>query len=94
MLPKALGVTGVLWAGPVADGLAFLLALALIIYDIEKLKKHIRKEKAEMENVESENQNEKSELEENVAEDMSFDESNDILKENIQDDDKLNESLM
>lgn len=94
LLPKALGVTGVLWAGPVADGLAFLLALALIIYDIEKLKKHIRKEKAEIENIESDNQSEKSEIEENVAEDMSFDESNDILKEKIQEDDKLNESLM
>ena len=26
-----MGVYGVLWAGPVADGLAFLLALVLII---------------------------------------------------------------
>lgn len=38
LLPKALGVVGVLWAGPVADGLAFVLALALILYEINKFK--------------------------------------------------------
>lgn len=38
LLPMLLGVTGVLWAGPVADGLAFILALALIIYEMKQLK--------------------------------------------------------
>lgn len=38
LLPMALGVTGVLWSGPVADGLAFILALALILYEMNKLK--------------------------------------------------------
>lgn len=33
-----LGVTGVLWAGPVADGLAFLLALALVIRQMRLLR--------------------------------------------------------
>ncbi len=38
ILPMFLGVTGVLWTGPVADGLAFLLALGLIIYERKLLK--------------------------------------------------------
>lgn len=33
-----MGVEGVLWSGPVADGLAFILALVLILYEINKLK--------------------------------------------------------
>lgn len=41
ILPIFLGVTGVLWTGPVADGLAFLLALALIIYERQKLKEKV-----------------------------------------------------
>ncbi len=39
ILPMFMGVTGVLWAGPIADGLAFILALALIILEIKKLKR-------------------------------------------------------
>lgn len=39
ILPMFMGVTGVLWSGPIADGLAFILALAFIIYEIGKLKK-------------------------------------------------------
>lgn len=39
ILPKFLGVTGVLWTGPVADGLAFLLALVLILQERSHLKK-------------------------------------------------------
>lgn len=39
ILPKFLGVAGVLWTGPVADGLAFLLSLALLLYEREHLKK-------------------------------------------------------
>lgn len=45
LLPLAIGVEGVLWSGPVADGLAFILALSLILYEIGKFKKHIRAEK-------------------------------------------------
>lgn len=33
-----IGVDGVLWSGPIADGLAFILVLAFIIYEIRKLK--------------------------------------------------------
>ena len=39
LLPMALGVEGVLWTGPVADGLAFLLSLALLLYERHHLKK-------------------------------------------------------
>lgn len=37
IIPKFIGVTGVLWSGPVADSLAFILALAMVIYEIKKL---------------------------------------------------------
>lgn len=39
ILPMFLGVEGVLWTGPVADGLAFVLSLALLLYEREYLKK-------------------------------------------------------
>lgn len=39
LLPKALGVEGVLWTGPVADGLAFIMSLVLLLYEREHLKK-------------------------------------------------------
>ncbi len=39
ILPVFLGVKGVLWTGPVADGLAFILSLALILYERNHLKK-------------------------------------------------------
>ena len=39
ILPVFLGVTGVLWTGPVADGLAFVLSLVLIVYERKQLKK-------------------------------------------------------
>lgn len=42
ILPIYLGVEGVLWSGPIADGLAFILALALILYEIVKLKHHAK----------------------------------------------------
>lgn len=38
ILPRFLGVAGVLWTGPVADGLAFLLSLDLLIYERSQLK--------------------------------------------------------
>ena len=37
VLPIYMGVTGVLWAGPVADGLAFILAFILIGFEIKNL---------------------------------------------------------
>lgn len=39
ILPTFLGVTGILWTGPVADGLAFVLSLALLVYERNHLKK-------------------------------------------------------
>ena len=38
ILPRFLGVAGVLWTGPVADGPAFLLSLGLLIYERSQLK--------------------------------------------------------
>jgi putative MATE family efflux protein len=38
ILPRIMGVVGVLWSGPVADGLAFILALIFILYDRKQLK--------------------------------------------------------
>lgn len=38
ILPIFLGVTGVLWTGPVADGLAFILSLLLLLYERKQLK--------------------------------------------------------
>lgn len=39
ILPVFMGVKGVLWTGPVADGLAFVLSLTLIVYERKQLKK-------------------------------------------------------
>ena len=39
LLPLTLGVEGVLWTGPVADGFAFLMSLALLLYERHHLKK-------------------------------------------------------
>ena len=39
ILPQMMGVTGVLWSGPVADALAFILALSFVLYDRKQLKK-------------------------------------------------------
>ncbi len=39
LLPVALGVEGVLWTGPVADSLAFLMSLVLLLYERHHLKK-------------------------------------------------------
>lgn len=44
ILPIFLGVTGVLWTGPVADGLAFILSLLLYLYERRQLKKIARSE--------------------------------------------------
>ncbi len=37
ILCNYIGIKGVLWAGPVADGLAFIFALALILIEIKKI---------------------------------------------------------
>lgn len=42
ILPTYMGVIGVLWTGPVADGLAFILSLILIIYERNHLKREHR----------------------------------------------------
>ena len=39
ILPVFMGVKGVLRTGPVADGLAFVLTLALVVYERKQLKK-------------------------------------------------------
>lgn len=39
LLPVFMGVTGILWTGPVADGLAFLLSLILLVYERKQLNK-------------------------------------------------------
>lgn len=39
ILPIFLGVEGILWTGPVADGLAFLLSLAFLLYERNHLKR-------------------------------------------------------
>ena len=39
ILPVYLGVEGILWSGPVAAGLAFIAAMALILWEIRTLKK-------------------------------------------------------
>lgn len=43
ILPMFMGVKGVLWTGPVADGLAFILSLIFLLYERNHLKKeHLR----------------------------------------------------
>lgn len=39
ILPMFLGVTGVLWTGPVADGLAFIFSVILLVYERKQLHK-------------------------------------------------------
>ena len=38
ILPTFMGVEGVLWAGPVADGMAFILAITLLTVNLRKMK--------------------------------------------------------
>ena len=48
ILPRFWGVVGVLWTGPVADGLAFLLSLGLLLHERHHLKKsHAARQLAE-----------------------------------------------
>ena len=47
LLPTLMGVAGVLWTGPVADGLAFILSLVLLLYERNHL---IKEHKLEVHN--------------------------------------------
>ena len=49
LLPRFWGVVGVLWTGPVADGLAFLLSLGLYLYERRDLHRieHLKGESAQ-----------------------------------------------
>ena len=38
VMSGVMGLEGVLWAGPVADALAFVLAMILVIYELKKMK--------------------------------------------------------
>jgi putative MATE family efflux protein len=42
ILPKFMGITGVLWAGPIADGMAFVLASFVLAADVKEIKRKIR----------------------------------------------------
>lgn len=44
ILPRFMGVVGVLWTGPVADGLAFILSLVFLLYEHNHLKREHRKQ--------------------------------------------------
>lgn len=46
VMPMYIGITGVLWSGPVADGLAFVLALAFILFEMHKLREETVEEDA------------------------------------------------
>ena len=39
LLPMIYGVDGALFAGPVADAAAFLVAMALILFEMKKMRK-------------------------------------------------------
>lgn len=60
ILPAFLGVEGVLWTGPVADGLAFLLSLGLLVYERQHLKKahRLHGETADAEHMDAEHMEE------------------------------------
>lgn len=38
LLPLAMGVEGVLWAGPLADGISFIAALVLIVKKLREIR--------------------------------------------------------
>lgn len=42
VLPRFLGVDGVLWSGPVSDGLGVLLTLAFFVYEMPRLNRSVR----------------------------------------------------
>lgn len=74
VLPMYLGVTGVLWAGPVADGLAFILAFVLIGFEIKKLNhKPAAKEPVSADPQETVQENMQETLQETAEESMRTD---------------------
>ncbi len=62
ILGKIFGLMGVLYAGPVADGLAVILAIILLVIELKKLKAPISKEKAKEDTAQIE-----SKLEEHIT---------------------------
>lgn len=46
LLPLAMGVDGVLWAGPIADGIAFIAALALILRKFREIRANVQPQAA------------------------------------------------
>ncbi len=48
VLPIYMGVEGVLWSGPIADGLAFVLALLFIVFDIRGLKHSLKQHQQQL----------------------------------------------
>lgn len=53
ILPMFLGLEGILWAGPVADGLAFLITVVFITIEIKTIKKITNNVQEEKEQVET-----------------------------------------
>lgn len=54
LLGRLLGISGLLQAGPVADGLAFLIAIILLIHEVKNLGKINRENKQVIEKIEKE----------------------------------------
>lgn len=62
ILSKFYGVMGVLYAGPVADGLAFLIAVTLLVFQVKKFNKVENEKEEKIENLKEETSNRKSDL--------------------------------
>lgn len=64
ILSKFYGVMGVLYAGPIADGFAFIIAVILLVLQVKKFNKEENKNESEekIENVKEVTSNEKSDL--------------------------------
>ena len=56
VLGNAFGIMGVLYAGPVADGLAFVIAGILLIFEVKHLKQRIEKSQALVDDTSTDNQ--------------------------------------
>ncbi len=56
ILSSIFGLMGVLYAGPVADGLAFVIAIILIIFEVKKLKNESHKSEALIDDTSTDNQ--------------------------------------
>ena len=55
ILSSIMGIKGLLWAGPVADGLAFVLAVTLLIFEIKNLSKSNLKSEALIDDTSTDN---------------------------------------